>query len=62
MTDVSRDLACGELWELSLARSRARRGLAPVGTSGLPTRDLTDAEFWTQSRSRSKRKREWRER
>src|SRR4051812_19561379 len=62
MTEGPRDLACDELWQQSLARSRARRGLAPLGTSGVPARDLTDAEFWSDSGSRSRRRREWRER
>ena len=62
MTDASRDLAIDDLWMKSLERSRARRGLAPVGTSGVPIRDLTDPEFWSTSKDRSRRKREWRER
>jgi peptidoglycan hydrolase-like protein with peptidoglycan-binding domain len=64
MTDGSRDLACDDVWQQSIARSRARRGLtdAPASLRATPARDLTDPEPWGTSTWRSTKRREWRER
>jgi peptidoglycan hydrolase-like protein with peptidoglycan-binding domain len=63
MTDGSRDLARVELWEESLARSRARRGLSPTSPSRpMLARDLAMPDAWSQSTWRSGKRREWRAR
>jgi peptidoglycan hydrolase-like protein with peptidoglycan-binding domain len=64
MTEGSRDLASDDVWQQSLARSRARRGLTAATAPGVATfaRDLTDPEPWTDSTWRSSRRRAWRER
>jgi peptidoglycan hydrolase-like protein with peptidoglycan-binding domain len=63
MTDGSRDLACEDLWQLSLERSRARRGARPPARLAIAgPRDLTDPEPWGASTWRSTKRREWRER
>ena len=60
MTDGSRDLSREDLWQQSLERSRARRGLAP--SRAAIGRDLTEPEAWENSTFRSSKRREWRER
>jgi peptidoglycan hydrolase-like protein with peptidoglycan-binding domain len=62
MTDGSRDLACDDVWQQSLERSRARRGLTSAPLAATNARDLTDPEAWGASTWRSTKRREWRER
>jgi peptidoglycan hydrolase-like protein with peptidoglycan-binding domain len=62
MTDESRDLSREDIWQQSLERSRARRGVAPATGQAGRTRDLTDPEPWSNSVFRSAKRREWRER
>ena len=62
MTDESRDISREDIWQQSLERSRARRGLAPATGAPIRTRDLTDPEPWSNSVFRSTKRREWRER
>jgi peptidoglycan hydrolase-like protein with peptidoglycan-binding domain len=59
MTDGSRDLARVDVWQESLERSRARRGLSASGSAAASARDLTASEPWTQSLWRSAKRREW---
>src|SRR3954469_15552284 len=62
MTDGSRDLACEDLWQQSLERSRERRGARTPARFAIAPRDLTDPEPWGLSTWRSTKRREWRER
>src|SRR4051794_27884209 len=62
MTDGSRDLARVDVWQESLERSRARRGLSAAAAPTAPARDLTDPGAWSDSTWRSAKRREWRER
>ena len=60
MTDDPRDLARDDIWQRSIERSRERRGLRPG--IDLAARDLTSGEPWSDSATRSRLRREWRER